>query len=453
MNKEADPGATITLGEPIIDGNIITDWPHGIFFNDVDGATVTNNFIMDNNCGILLNGSDNIDILNNDILQNQEATSGVHLDINCGPDTTINYNNIVANTGYGVYNESSNMIDAENNWWGDPSGPDDDAGVINGTGDRISTNVDADPWLTAQSHVCIYEEVTTATASGIASVQTDGGAVSELESVAEGTLPDAGKPDLTFPHGFFSYTIIGLEAGQEVTATLTLPGNMPVGTEYWKYGPTDDDPTDHWYSIPIGDDDGDNVITIPLVDGGLGDNDLTANGTIEEPGAPGYVPPAVEEEEEEVIPRRRAQAATEDEEPTGIARFNVTNLYVTPSEVPPDQIVNVSADVTNIGSERGSYDAILYVNGEKQGGHTVHLYPGVSQRVLFQVARPTPGTYRVSVANQSGWFTVNDTEFNVVVLPPEADSGGLGTPAIIAIVLGSVAVGVGIYFARRRSTY
>jgi hypothetical protein len=57
------------------------------------------------------------------------------------------------------------------------------------------------------------------------------------------------------------------------------------------------------------------------------------------------------------------------------------------------------------------------------------------------------------VANQSGWFTVNDTEFNVVVAPPEADGGGLGTPAIIAIVLGSVAVGVGIYFARRRSAY
>jgi hypothetical protein len=40
----------------------------------------------------------------------------------------------------------------------------------------------------------------------------------------------------------------------------------------------------------MGDDDGDNVITITLVDGGLGDDDLTANGVIVDQGGPGNPP-------------------------------------------------------------------------------------------------------------------------------------------------------------------
>ena len=41
----------------------------------------------------------------------------------------------------------------------------------------------------------------------------------------------------------------------------------------------------------MGDNDGDNVITIELTDGGLGDDDLTANGTIVDDGGPGYYIP------------------------------------------------------------------------------------------------------------------------------------------------------------------
>ena len=43
-------------------------------------------------------------------------------------------------------NSGSGTADATNHWWGANDGPDDDAGVINGSGDKISTNVDADPW-------------------------------------------------------------------------------------------------------------------------------------------------------------------------------------------------------------------------------------------------------------------------------------------------------------------
>ncbi|HUS04205.1 MAG TPA: choice-of-anchor U domain-containing protein, partial [Dehalococcoidia bacterium] len=67
--------------------------------------------------------------------------------------------------------------------------------------------------------------------------------------------------------------------------------DAPEGTQYWKYGPTKGNNDDHWYQIPIGDDNGDEVITITITDGGLGDDDLDANGEIVDQGGPGYIAP------------------------------------------------------------------------------------------------------------------------------------------------------------------
>ncbi len=54
--------------------------------------------------------------------------------------------NNIEGSGYGFYNGDVVKVNAENNWWGDASGPthDDNPG---GTGDRVSDNVDFDPWL------------------------------------------------------------------------------------------------------------------------------------------------------------------------------------------------------------------------------------------------------------------------------------------------------------------
>jgi outer membrane protein assembly factor BamB len=128
--------------------------------------------------------------------------------------------------------------------------------------------------------------VETATGTGVATFSTDLGTIKDLVAVSEAALPEAGKPNLTFPHGFFSFRIVGLTPGASVTVAITLPSNMPVGTQYWKY-----QTGKGWYQIPIGDDDGDNVITITLTDGGVGDGDGQANGVIVDPGGPGSPPP------------------------------------------------------------------------------------------------------------------------------------------------------------------
>ena len=105
------------------------------------------------------------------------------------------------------------------------------------------------------------------------------------------SCPAEGNGNLQFPHGFFSFYITGLSNGESVTVTITLPSVVPVGTQYWKCGPTPGDASNHWYQLPMGDDDGDNIVTITLVDNGLGDDVLTGeDGTIVDDGGPG-VPP------------------------------------------------------------------------------------------------------------------------------------------------------------------
>jgi uncharacterized repeat protein (TIGR01451 family) len=127
-------------------------------------------------------------------------------------------------------------------------------------------------------------DCSTSTGSGLATLHTSAGYFSAAAGVG---IPCPNPPALDFPHGFLNFTIEGLAPGETAVVTIILPGNMPTTTQYWKCGPTVANPADHWYQIPMGDNDGDDVVTITITDGGDGDDDLAANGTITEPGGPG----------------------------------------------------------------------------------------------------------------------------------------------------------------------
>jgi hypothetical protein len=72
---------------------------------------------------------------------------GIRARINSDP--VINQNSLVRNYAFGVLNETTNSsIDAENNFWGDASGP-RHAGNPTGLGDPVSAWVDYVPWLAA----------------------------------------------------------------------------------------------------------------------------------------------------------------------------------------------------------------------------------------------------------------------------------------------------------------
>ncbi len=98
------------------------------------------------------------------------------------------------------------------------------------------------------------------------------------------SLPVAGA---IFPHGMFTLRISGCTIGSTLNFTYTYPSNLPVGTVFWKYGRTIADPSLHWYAMPasiVG-----NTVTFNITDGGLGDDDLIANGIILDPAGPAFV--------------------------------------------------------------------------------------------------------------------------------------------------------------------
>ena len=73
------------------------------------------------------------------------GSHGISISGNSG--ASINFNNITGHSSYGVYNSNANVIiDAQNNWWGDASGPTHPSNPT-GTGDRVSDYVTFIPWL------------------------------------------------------------------------------------------------------------------------------------------------------------------------------------------------------------------------------------------------------------------------------------------------------------------
>ena len=58
----------------------------------------------------------------------------------------VSFDNIQDNSSYGAYNNnSSNIINVENNWWGAASGPTHSSNP-SGTGDPVSDYLDFGPW-------------------------------------------------------------------------------------------------------------------------------------------------------------------------------------------------------------------------------------------------------------------------------------------------------------------
>jgi YVTN family beta-propeller protein len=98
--------------------------------------------------------------------------------------------------------------------------------------------------------------------------------------------PVAPPSGVVFPQGLFDFQVNGCVAGSSITMTMIYPTALPAGTRYWKFGPTSTNPAPHWYILPA--TIAGNTATFTIVDGGLGDDDLAANGTIVDQGGPGF---------------------------------------------------------------------------------------------------------------------------------------------------------------------
>ena len=105
---------------------------------------------------------------------------------------------------------------------------------------------------------------------------------------------NSAPPGVQFPHGLFDFATTGCMQGSTLQFTITYPGALPNGTQYWKYGPTpasQPGPSPRWYTLPAAV--AGTVVTFSITDGALGDDDLTANGAVVDAGGPGVGATAV----------------------------------------------------------------------------------------------------------------------------------------------------------------
>jgi parallel beta-helix repeat protein len=249
------------LGNTVADNWVGIHCDHGS-----DGNIVHGNIISSNNpINVYLTGASTDTAIT---CNNVTSAGWAAIQVLGGSTCVVNKNNIEGN-GIGLWNvdAGATLIDAENNWWGDDSGPNHWITNPAATGDAVTDNVDYTPW--------VDNSVSTATATGTASFATSEGNVLGLTAMA----PPA-TPPVALPHGMFNFTICCL-TGSTVTLTITFPDPIPVGYRWWKYV------GGSWYSLPIGSDDGDETITVTLRDNVLPDDEDTVPGQITDQGGPG----------------------------------------------------------------------------------------------------------------------------------------------------------------------
>ncbi len=90
----------------------------------------------------------------------------------------------------------------------------------------------------------------------------------------------------------FQFSVQGLAPGAATSVELLLPDGLEIDT-YYKFGPTPGNGTDHWYDFVSDEMTGVEIsegkLDLHFIDGGRGDDDLSANGTVVEPGGPAQV--------------------------------------------------------------------------------------------------------------------------------------------------------------------
>lgn len=91
------------------------------------------------------------------------------------------------------------------------------------------------------------------------------------------------------------------------------------------------------------------------------------------------------------------------------AKFEVTSLVVTPSEVQVGQAATVTVTIENSGEAEGVYVLLLTVNGVTETTKDITVAPESSVATDFVLVKSLPGTYLISVAQLNQTLKVTTT--------------------------------------------
>ena len=129
----------------------------------------------------------------------------------------------------------------------------------------------------------------TSTGTGNATISfTGGGLQCTFESVnfvpVNSTAPSNPPQDFVFPHGLVDFTLTGCIPGSTVDITIEYPSRLFIHSVYFKFGSQTNGATPVFYEFPATLNG--NTAQFSITDGGLGDDNLIADGTISDPSGP-----------------------------------------------------------------------------------------------------------------------------------------------------------------------
>jgi len=255
------------LTDLTVENNVFSGY--GTFVNGVNGATIRDN-VFENTRGLEFTAAwgptQNYNVLvEENTFQNIDGDAiKIHRYTASTPDSDfldVHCNNFIDIEGFAVNNTFDTFtVHAENNWWGDASGP-THAGNPGGSGDTVSDNVDYDPWLLMEFQYCPE--------CGISVI-----------SVEKTANPTSGAPctDVTFT--------ITVTAGEYPLDPVEVVDTLPTGMSYVSSTPEADthDGTITWDSVGPLDPQASATITLvahidEAASGTLTDS-VTATGTL-----------------------------------------------------------------------------------------------------------------------------------------------------------------------------
>ena len=88
------------------------------------------------------------------------------------------------------------------------------------------------------------------------------------------------------------------------------------------------------------------------------------------------------------------------------AKFETSNLTISPTQAQLNQEITVTVSVTNSGGTVGDYNLELVVDGIAKATKQNNLAPEMSQTVTFTVTGDTVGRHCVEVAGLTGEFEI-----------------------------------------------
>lgn len=209
-----------------------------------------------------------------------------------------------------------------------------------------------------------------------------------------------GKPaGIFFPHGLFAFSITNIKPGSTVTVYINLPQKLLPDGQYWQFQ------NDNWIAIPISSGAGTGSIAIQLTDGGLGDADGAANGTIVDPGGPAIygttsaATAAIDSSSSlSSLPEHIMQSGPD---------LSITGLNASPVQAGINQPVTIYANIVNRGETPTAFNADLKINGKVEQNRTGNIGSNSVQRLKFTVYPDKAGTYNVDINGAVTSFNVS----------------------------------------------